>query len=87
MKVAMAMRLFFFNLFKTFAGLRSSIDVRNMDDQEFQHGWSISARLAALSPDVVAQLPLEVAGLVAEAQGLHPEVASAAAHRVAESQN
>lgn len=42
------------------------------DDCEHMHSWSITARLAALSPEICAGAPAELASLIAEARALHP---------------
>ncbi len=44
------------------------------DDGEHQHAWSITARLAALSPSSCAGVSSGLASLIEEARGLHPSM-------------
>lgn len=54
-----------------------------MEDIDVDHlqAWSISARLAAVPGDYLNQVPPEVAKLILEAKGLHPQMAAGAADR------
>ena len=47
-------------------------DEQDHDECEHMHSWSITARLAALQPEICAGAPPELASLIAEARGLHP---------------
>lgn len=51
------------------------------------HAWSISARLAAVSPRVCELVPQEIADLINEARSLHPEMAEGADRRDAQDEN
>lgn len=53
------------------------------DDINQMHSWSISSHLAALPPNYLEQVPPEVAALISEAKGLHPEMARGAEERAA----
>lgn len=49
-------------------------DEPDHDECEHMHSWSITARLAALAPEICAGAPPELASLIAEARGLHPRM-------------
>jgi hypothetical protein len=55
--------------------------LKNDDEAEHMLAWSISAALAATSPSDLEYLSESLAGLVREAQALHPQMAQGAQRR------
>lgn len=48
------------------------------DEVEFEHAWSITARIAALPIAIDAQVPATLAELIREARALHPTMTCSA---------